>query len=60
MARGKPLGFVCYVQMPDGRTVDVKDLTETERTQWHENMSKRLSENMSAYYSQHPEEYALL
>ena len=58
MARGKPLGFVCYVQMPDGRTVDVKDLTETERTQWHENMKQRLSENLSAYYSQNPEEYA--
>jgi hypothetical protein len=60
MARGGKLGFVCYVQMPDGRTVDVKDLTDAERAQWHENMLQRLSENMSAYYSQHPEEYALL
>lgn len=60
MARGKKLGFVCYVNMPDGRTVPLNDLTEAERAQWQKNMTQRLSENMSAYYTQHPEEYAAL
>ena len=60
MARGKPLGFVCYVNMPDGRTVPMNDLTESERAQWQQNMRQRLSEDMSAYYTQHPEEYTAL
>lgn len=60
MARGKPLGFVCYVIMPDRGPVPVKELTESERAQWQQNMLQRLSEDMSAYYSQHPEEYAAL
>lgn len=59
MAR-KPLGYVCYVIMPDRGPVPVEDLTDAERKQWHENMRRRLSENMSAYYTQHPEEYAAL
>ena len=60
MARGKPLGFVCYVIMPDRGPVPVQELTESERAQWQQNMLPRLSEDMSAHYSQHPEEYAAL
>lgn len=60
MARAKLLNYKCYVLYPDGRTVAVEDLTDEERESWQANMRRRLSENMSAYYSQHPEEYARL
>ena len=46
--------------MPERGPVLVEELTEAEREQWHKNMQKRLSENMSAYYTQHPEEYRAL
>lgn len=45
---------------PDGRTVPVEALTDDERAQWQANMRRRLSENMSDYFTQHPEEYARL
>lgn len=57
---GKKLGYVCYVIMPDRGPVPVNELTKEERAQWSENMRRRLSENMSDYYTQHPEEYAAL
>lgn len=56
----KKLGYICYVIMPDRGPVPVNELTEEERANWKENMRERLSENMSAYYTQHPEEYARL
>ena len=56
----KELTVVCYVIMPDGRTVPVEDLTEEERAEWHRRQLKRLSEDLSAYYTQHPEDYAKL
>ena len=56
----KKLGYVCYVIMPDRGPVPLENLTAEERAQWAENKRRRLSENMSAYYSQHPEEYAAL
>ena len=56
----KELTCVSYVIMPDGRTVPVDELTPEESAQWQENMRRRLSENMSAYFTQHPEEYAKL
>lgn len=46
--------------MPDGRTVPVGELTEEERAQWHRRQLRRLSEGMSDYYTQHPEEFARL
>jgi len=49
-----------FVLMPDGRAVPVGELTEEEREQWRANMRERLSSDMSAYYTQHPEEYARL
>ena len=57
---GKLLTCVSFVLMPDGRTVPVGELTEEEREQWRANMRRRLSEDMSAYYTQHPEECARL
>ena len=56
----KELGFVCYVLMPGRGPVPVEELTDAERAQWQENMCRRLSETMSDYYTQHPEEYARL
>lgn len=56
----KKLGYVCYVIMPDRGPVPLENLTAEERAQWAENKRHRLSENMSAYYTQHPEEYAAL
>lgn len=56
----KKLGYVCYVIMPDRGPVPLENLTAEEREQWAENKRRRLSENMSAYYSQHPEEYTAL
>lgn len=57
---GKKLGYICYVIMPDRGPVPVNELTEDERAQWRENMRRRLSENMSDYYTQHPDEYKRL
>ena len=44
--------------MPDGRSVPVDELTQEEKEQWQRRMLERLGENMSDYYSQHPELYA--
>ena len=51
---------VSFVIFPDGRTVPVEELTPEEKTEWQRRMLRRLSENMSDYYTQHPEEYARL
>lgn len=52
------LRCVSYVVMPDGRSVPVDELTQEEKEQWQRRMLERLGENMSDYYSQHPELYA--
>lgn len=51
------LGYVCYVLMPDRGPVPVNELTPEEKEQWHANMRRRLTENMSDYYTQHPDEW---
>ena len=56
----KELTCKCFVIFPDGRTVPVEELTPEEHAQWQKNMLRRLSENMSDYYTQHPEQYARL
>ena len=56
----KELTCVSFVIMPDGRTVPADELTAEEHAQWQENMRRRLSENLSDYYTQHPELYARL
>lgn len=60
MARGKPLGFRIVVIMPDGREVPKEDLTPEEYSEWQSHIPQRLSKNVSAYYSQHPQEFAAL
>ena len=56
----KELGFACYMLMEDGSTVPFDELTEEQREKFRENAAKRLSENMSAYYAAHLDEYARL
>lgn len=53
----KEITVRCFVIMPDGRTVPVEDLTDEERAEWHRRQLRRLSEDMSDYFTQHPEEY---
>ena len=57
---GKELTCVSFVIMPNGRTVPADELTAEEHAQWQENMRRRLSENLSDFYTQHPELYARL
>lgn len=56
----KEITVKCFVFMPDGRAVPVEALTAEERAAWHERQLQRLSENLSDYYTQHPERYAKL
>ena len=58
--RRRELTCVSFVIMPDGRTVPVGELTEEEREQWRAHMRERLSAELGAYYTQHPEEYKRL
>lgn len=57
MARRDELNCVSYVIMPDSRAVQVDELTPEENIQWQANMTERLGEAMSDYYTQHPQEY---
>ena len=57
--RKSDLSFVCYVLI-DGQTIPVDELTDEQRERWQQGMSRRLSENMSFYYAEHPEEYIAL
>ena len=50
------ISVVCFLLI-DGRAVPVQDLTEEQRQRWKDGACRRLSRNMSEYYSQHPEEY---
>ncbi len=54
-AKRRELSFVCYMILEDGSTVPFEDLTEEQRRRFRENAARRLSENMSDYYTQHPE-----
>ena len=56
----KELSFAIMMIMEDGRTVPFGELSEEERARWRENAAARLSERMSDYYTQHPEEAARL
>ena len=58
--QSRELGFVCYMILPDGRTVPFDELTQEQREAFRERAVKRLSERMSDYYTQHPAEYSRL
>ncbi|MBR5094473.1 MAG: hypothetical protein IK095_05210 [Oscillospiraceae bacterium] len=51
---------VGYLILEDGRTVPMDEITPEERERWIAACQKRLSQRMSDYYTQHPEEYARL
>lgn len=46
--------------LEDGSVVPWEERTPEQDQRFRENATKRLTETMSAYYSQHPEEYARL
>lgn len=58
--RGKrnEISVVGFMILEDGSTVPFEDLTEEQREAWRANCCKRLSERMSDYFTNHPEEYA--
>ena len=59
MAR-RELTCESFLIYPDGRTVPVQALSGEERERWRENMRRRLSRELSGYYTQHPAEYEAL
>ena len=54
----KPLTCVSYVLVPGREPVRVEELTAAEKAAWHESLRRRLSEEMSAWYAQHPAAWA--
>ncbi len=59
-AKKEPMGFICYLLQPDGTPISFDELTEEQKASWRERAAQRLSEAMSDYYTQHPEEYRAL
>lgn len=49
-----------FMEYEDGRVVPFESLSREEVDAWRERMSKRLSIAMSAYYSNHLDEFARL
>ena len=49
---------VGFLILEDGSTVPMEDLTTEQRAAWKESCCKRLSQRLSDYFTQHPEEYA--
>ncbi len=67
MAERKPrkprkddITVVGYLILEDGSVVPWEERTPEQDQRFRENATKRLTATMSAYYSQHPEEYAKL
>lgn len=58
--KAKELTFACMLLYEDGRAVPFEELTKEEIQRFRENAARRLSHNMSDYYTQHPEEFARL
>lgn len=54
----RELKCVSYVLVPGREPVRVEDLTAAEKAAWHESLRQRLSEEMSAWYANHPDEWA--
>ena len=44
-----------FVLMPQRGAVPVEDLSRAETEVWHENLRRRLGEELGAFYAQHPE-----
>ena len=58
MARKNEITVVGFLILEDGGTVPMEDLTPEQRETWKEACRRRLSERMSDYFTQHPEEWA--
>ena len=54
------LTFVVYMILENGEVIPFEDMTAEQTKTWQKNMCSRLSENMSDYYPQHPDQYARL
>ncbi len=54
------LTYVVYMILENGEIIPFEDMTAEQRLTWQKNMCSRLSENMSDYYTQHPDQYARL
>ena len=51
----KELTCRSFVLMPQRGAVPVEELSPAETEIWHKNMRRRLSQDLGAYYAQHPE-----
>lgn len=51
----KELSCRSFVLMPQRGPVPVEALTPEETAAWHENMRRRLGQELGAFYAQHPE-----
>ena len=58
MAKG--LSYSLHISINGAAPVPMDTLSETEKARCLEAMSERLSANMSAYYTQHPDEFEKL
>lgn len=50
----------CFLHKENGEVIDFSELSEADKAEAFEKMSKRLSEGMSRYYSQHLDEFERL
>jgi hypothetical protein len=58
--RARELTCVCFLLTSDRGAVPIEELSENERDAWRESARRRLSAELSAYYTQHPEQYERL
>ena len=56
----KKLGYVLYVLKEDGEAVPLDSLTAEQKEELRRNIAQRLSQNLTDYFVQHPEEYVRL
>ena len=49
---------VGFLILEDGRKVPMEDLTPEQREAWKARCCERLSQRLSDYFTNHPEEYA--
>ena len=60
MAKKKEITFSAYITIDGAEPVPWESLSEKEIEDVKKQMSKNLSERMSAYFTAHPEQYDLI
>lgn len=60
MAKGKKIGFICYIIEGNEPPKLWDSLTDERKEQIRADWRRRLSETMSEYYTQHPDEFLKL